>query len=67
MSKTLANHRPRKRFGQNFLRDHDVVDAIAGAIGPGAEDHLVEIGPFCRKLSLNRTYSDCQAQLSYQC
>ena len=38
-------HTPRKRFGQNFLRDESVIEAIASAIAPAAEDHLVEIGP----------------------
>ena len=38
-------HRPRKRFGQNFLRDEGVVSRIASAIAPRAGDHLVEIGP----------------------
>ena len=38
-------HTPRKRFGQNFLRDESVIEAIARAVAPRAEDHLVEIGP----------------------
>lgn len=38
-------HRPRKRFGQHFLHDSGVIDAIVGAIGPGAGDTVVEIGP----------------------
>lgn len=38
-------HQPRKRFGQNFLRDEGVIEAIARAISPAAEDHIVEIGP----------------------
>ena len=38
-------HRPRKRFGQNFLRDRGIVDRIIQAINPAADDHLVEIGP----------------------
>jgi len=38
-------HQPRKRFGQNFLRDEGVVDAIAHAVAPAASDHIVEIGP----------------------
>lgn len=38
-------HLPRKRFGQNFLRDDAVINAIARAINPQKEDHLVEIGP----------------------
>ena len=36
---------PAASFGQNFLRDESVIEAIARAIAPAAEDHLVEIGP----------------------
>jgi 16S rRNA (adenine1518-N6/adenine1519-N6)-dimethyltransferase len=39
------NHFPRKRFGQNFLRDSSVVRNIVLGIAPRPEDHLVEIGP----------------------
>lgn len=39
------SHRARKRFGQNFLVDPHVIRQIAQAIRPGANDHLVEIGP----------------------
>jgi 16S rRNA (adenine1518-N6/adenine1519-N6)-dimethyltransferase len=38
-------HQARKRFGQNFLRDHTVIDRIVRAIHPQPGDHLVEIGP----------------------
>ncbi len=38
-------HRPRKRFGQHFLSDPGVIDAIVQAIDPGAGDSIVEIGP----------------------
>ena len=38
-------HKPRKRFGQNFLRDEGVVSRIAAAVDPRPGDHLVEIGP----------------------
>jgi 16S rRNA (adenine1518-N6/adenine1519-N6)-dimethyltransferase len=38
-------HIPRKRFGQNFLRDAAVVHRIVRAVAPNAADHLVEIGP----------------------
>ena len=39
------NHVPRKRFGQHFLRDASVVDAIVTAIAPAPSDRIVEIGP----------------------
>ena len=38
-------HRARKRFGQNFLHDHGVIERIVRAIHPAADDALVEIGP----------------------
>ncbi|KAG0194345.1 hypothetical protein DFQ28_000591 [Apophysomyces sp. BC1034] len=38
-------HFARKRFGQNFLVDTSVIDAIVDAIGPQRTDRLVEIGP----------------------
>jgi len=39
------NHRPRKRFGQNFLHDPAIIDRIVAAIQPRPGDRLVEIGP----------------------
>jgi 16S rRNA (adenine1518-N6/adenine1519-N6)-dimethyltransferase len=36
---------PRKRFGQNFLQDQNVVNKILLAIRAQADDILVEIGP----------------------
>jgi len=38
-------HVPRKRFGQHFLADHGVIDAIVRAIAPKPGQPLVEIGP----------------------
>ncbi len=40
-----TRHRPRKRFGQNFLQDSTVIDRILAAVRPSADDRLVEIGP----------------------
>ena len=37
--------RPRKRFGQHFLHDPAVIRRIVAAVAPGANDHVVEIGP----------------------
>lgn len=36
---------PRKRFGQHFLHDRQVIERIVEAIAPAPGDHLVEIGP----------------------
>ena len=38
-------HIPRKRFGQNFLTDRAVIDAIVDAIHPLPGQTVVEIGP----------------------
>lgn len=38
-------HRARKRFGQNFLHDEQVIARIVAAIAPKTGDHIVEIGP----------------------
>lgn len=39
------NHKPRKRFGQNFLHDQQVIDRIIASIAPQPSDVLLEIGP----------------------
>lgn len=39
------NHRPRKRFGQNFLHDQQIIDRIIASIAPQPTDLLMEIGP----------------------
>lgn len=38
-------HVARKRFGQHFLVDHGVIDAIVNAIDPQPGQAMVEIGP----------------------
>ncbi|AOS96754.1 Ribosomal RNA small subunit methyltransferase A [Microbulbifer aggregans] len=38
-------HKARKRFGQNFLVDENIIERIVRAIAPKEEDRLVEIGP----------------------
>jgi 16S rRNA (adenine1518-N6/adenine1519-N6)-dimethyltransferase len=57
MSRTPGNKRPassargttghvaRKRFGQHFLSDHGIIDAILRAIAPRPGQPMVEIGP----------------------
>jgi 16S rRNA (adenine1518-N6/adenine1519-N6)-dimethyltransferase len=40
-----VKHIPRRRFGQNFLVDRGIINAIVAAIGPQRNDTLVEIGP----------------------
>ena len=45
MHRANPAHRPRKRFGQHFLVDRQVIEHIAGAIAARATDTIVEIGP----------------------
>src|SRR5437773_3783652 len=40
-----GHHLPRKRFGQHFLADSAVIEAIVDAIDPRQGQPLVEIGP----------------------
>lgn len=40
-----SGHRPRKRFGQHFLHDEDVINRIVAAIAPKTGETLIEIGP----------------------
>ena len=44
-SRTQQNIKPRKRFGQNFLQDKNIILKIIEAIAPKKTDHIVEIGP----------------------
>ncbi|MFT6037883.1 MAG: 16S rRNA (adenine1518-N6/adenine1519-N6)-dimethyltransferase, partial [Candidatus Azotimanducaceae bacterium] len=37
--------RARKRFGQNFLQDQQVIQRILASINPQPGDHILEIGP----------------------
>lgn len=44
-SKKHLGHTARKRFGQNFLHDQNVIQGIVAAIYPQKDQYLVEIGP----------------------
>ena len=41
----MKQHQARKRFGQHFLSDSAIIDAIVREIGPRPGDPMVEIGP----------------------
>ena len=41
----MSEHRARKRFGQNFLSDPNIIRKIVDAIRPLPGDIMVEIGP----------------------
>ena len=40
-----SKHIPRKRFGQNFLHDQNVISNIINLINPQPDDQVIEIGP----------------------
>jgi 16S rRNA (adenine1518-N6/adenine1519-N6)-dimethyltransferase len=41
----MTDPRPKKRFGQHFLHDRNVIGRIVAALAPRPGDHIVEIGP----------------------
>lgn len=45
-------HKARKRFGQNFLQDHSIINNILSHAYPQAGEHWVEIGPGLGALTL---------------
>jgi 16S rRNA (adenine1518-N6/adenine1519-N6)-dimethyltransferase len=44
-SRQHQGHFARKRFGQNFLVDQGIIDAIVDTIAPARGERMVEIGP----------------------
>jgi len=54
------SHVPRRRFGQNFLRDETVLRAIVAAVHPSPADRFVEIGPGPGALT-ERLVGTCEA------
>ncbi len=55
-------HRARKRFGQNFLRDTGIIDRIHRAVRPQPDDAVVEIGP--GQGALTEQLASCGAELT---
>lgn len=51
-SNSASTHLARRRFGQHFLIDGAVIDAIVAAIAPRAGQAMVEIGPGLAALTL---------------
>ncbi|MDC9714616.1 MAG: 16S rRNA (adenine(1518)-N(6)/adenine(1519)-N(6))-dimethyltransferase RsmA [Gammaproteobacteria bacterium] len=41
----MSSHKARKRFGQNFLIDNQIIEQIVATITPKFDDNLLEIGP----------------------
>ena len=44
-SRVHQGHYARKRFGQNFLVDQNIIGKIVSAVAPKTGDNLIEIGP----------------------
>lgn len=53
-------HRARKRFGQNFLHDQNVIHRIVRGIRPKADERLLEIGPGQGALTTELLASGCE-------
>lgn len=41
----MSSTRPRKRFGQHFLTDGNIIRKIIAHVAPAAGEHFIEIGP----------------------
>lgn len=52
--------RARKRFGQNFLQDQQVIQRILASINPQPGDHILEIGPGHGALTRGLIASGCR-------
>ena len=53
-------HRARKRFGQNFLHDQNIIHRIVRAIRPQKNDTLLEIGPGQGAITSELLASGCE-------
>ena len=41
----MIEHNFKKKFGQNFLQDNNIIKKIADVASPSKEDLIIEIGP----------------------
>ncbi len=41
----MSNFNYKKKYGQNFLRDDSIAEAIVNSIAPTSDDLIIEIGP----------------------
>jgi 16S rRNA (adenine1518-N6/adenine1519-N6)-dimethyltransferase len=48
----MSIHQPRKRFGQHFLHDRNIVEKIINTVNPQPGQTIVEIGPGLGALTL---------------
>ncbi|MFK5969323.1 MAG: 16S rRNA (adenine(1518)-N(6)/adenine(1519)-N(6))-dimethyltransferase RsmA [Candidatus Marithrix sp.] len=59
----MTSHSPRKRFGQNFLQDDQIIQRIINVISPTAAQHIVEIGPGKGALTKYLLKANCQLDI----
>lgn len=56
-------HQARKRFGQHFLTDPTIIQAIIARINPSAHDRIIEIGPGLGAMTLPLLAADIQLEV----
>ncbi|MCK5877365.1 MAG: 16S rRNA (adenine(1518)-N(6)/adenine(1519)-N(6))-dimethyltransferase RsmA [Candidatus Marithrix sp.] len=59
----MTSHSPRKRFGQNFLQDDQIIQRIINTISISPNQHIVEIGPGKGALTKYLLKFDCQLDI----
>ena len=59
-SRSDGEHRARKRFGQNFLHDQNIIHRIVVCIRPRPGDVLLEIGPGQGAITAELLASGCE-------
>jgi len=57
---SAKTHRARKRFGQNFLHNPQIIEKIISSIAPQSSDTIIEIGPGLGALTQYLLKSRCQ-------
>lgn len=55
----MENHRFKKKFGQNFLQDKNILTKIANSINPNQNDLIIEIGPGSGNLTKELQKHNC--------
>ena len=63
MNKPVQGHTVRKRFGQNFLHDQQIINRILQSISPQSSQTIVEIGPGLGALTKGLVESNCRLHL----
>lgn len=56
----MNTFRPLKKFGQNYLKDQNILKKISDVISPQQNDNIVEIGPGTGALTEKLVQSNCR-------